>query len=193
MAVASGERLDSDDANSSVIVGLDADGVTATDGTTDGRPATDAAEVGRTDVAGDPAQAARTSAMATTPTGASRVKRAMAVPLLDPGTVAAGCGMAPSAPPACGKNVADGFSRGVSTYGRRINPKRRRPIDPRTLERTRVQDQRHERGSGRSSPLLRAVSDALEAPMPRLRGLGASRSTFSSIASRRLMLARYHR
>jgi hypothetical protein len=52
------------------------------------------------------------------------------------------------------------------------------------VERARVQDQRHERGCGRSSPAIRAVSWWPEAPRPRLRGCGLSRLTFSSSASR---------
>jgi len=56
------------------------------------------------------------------------------------------------------------------------------PVEGR-VQRSGVEDQRHARGSGRSSALRRAVSDVPEAPIPRLLGFGASRSTFSSIAS----------
>ena len=52
---------------------------------------------------------------------------------------------------------------------------------------SRVEDQRHGRGSGRSSLLRLAVSDDPDAPIPRLRGLGARRSTFSSMASRMIV------
>ena len=52
----------------------------------------------------------------------------------------------------------------------------RRVISVRAIQRrvqgTGVQDQRHSRGSGRSSPLWRAVCDTPEAPMPRVRRFG---------------------
>ena len=40
------------------------------------------------------------------------------------------------------------------------------------VERTGVEDQRHDRGVGRSSPARRPVSEWPEAPIPRLRGFG---------------------
>jgi hypothetical protein len=49
---------------------------------------------------------------------------------------------------------------------------------------TRIEDQRHERGSGRSRAVRRAVSEWPEAPMPKLRGRGRCFATVSSSASR---------
>jgi hypothetical protein len=54
----------------------------------------------------------------------------------------------------------------------------------RGVERTRIQDQRHERGWGRSSPARAAVSEWPDAPRPRLRGRGLWLPTLSSSASR---------
>jgi hypothetical protein len=52
------------------------------------------------------------------------------------------------------------------------------------IEGARIQDQRHDRGCGRSSPERSAVSLCPEAPSPRLRGRGRRLGTFSSSASR---------
>lgn len=54
----------------------------------------------------------------------------------------------------------------------------------RRVQRPGIEDQRHGRGSGRSSPARRAVSECPDAPMPRLRGRGRKVASFSSTASR---------
>ena len=54
----------------------------------------------------------------------------------------------------------------------------------RRVQRTRVEDQRHAFGVGRSSPARRAVSQCPDAPTPRLRGTGRSVTIFSWTASR---------
>lgn len=54
----------------------------------------------------------------------------------------------------------------------------------RRVQRTGIQDQRHERGCGRSSPARWAVSAWPEAPNPRLRGRGRWLASLSSSASR---------
>lgn len=54
----------------------------------------------------------------------------------------------------------------------------------RRVQRPGIEDQRHGRGSGRSSPARRAVSECPDAPMPRLRGRGLKVASFSSTASR---------
>ena len=48
----------------------------------------------------------------------------------------------------------------------------------------RIEDQRQDRGSARSSAVLRAVSVMPDAPAPRLRGFGAYCSMVLSMASR---------
>ena len=60
------------------------------------------------------------------------------------------------------------------------------PVE-RRVQRARVKDQRHERGSRRSSADLRAVSRTPEEPAPRLRGGGRQPFSFSSIASRTIV------
>jgi hypothetical protein len=57
----------------------------------------------------------------------------------------------------------------------------------RSIQRASVEDQRHERGSGRSSADRRATSLVPEEPTPRLRGSGRSPASFSSIASRTIV------
>ena len=54
----------------------------------------------------------------------------------------------------------------------------------RRVQRPCIEDQRQDRGSGRSSPVLRAESVVPDAPAPRLRGFGECRSIVESIASR---------
>lgn len=54
----------------------------------------------------------------------------------------------------------------------------------RRVQRAGVEDQRHDRGTGRSTVERIEVSECPDAPIPRLRGLGRDLSAFSSIASR---------